>query len=157
MGDGRRRVSAVSTLEQLREFIDAQTGLADDGAECSPVQFFVVGNYQLREGFLATEDNVAAFLAREEKASLLQRLDAFSPRYPRQLAHTAITRTSKRSAGTGRPSSSNNITPNGFLDILDSFFASLPLAYATRQAGTIGYPIAVFAWIDNHLAHIITF
>jgi hypothetical protein len=39
----------------------------------------MVGNNQLREGFSATEDNVAAFLAREEEAELLQRPDAFSP------------------------------------------------------------------------------
>jgi hypothetical protein len=39
----------------------------------------MVGNNQLREGLLAAEDNVAPFLAREDEASLLQRLDAFSP------------------------------------------------------------------------------
>jgi hypothetical protein len=39
----------------------------------------MVGNNQLREGLPATEDNVAAFLAREEEPGLLQRLDAFPP------------------------------------------------------------------------------
>jgi hypothetical protein len=39
----------------------------------------MVGNNQLREGFSATEDNVAAYLAGEEEADPLQPLDAFSP------------------------------------------------------------------------------
>jgi hypothetical protein len=55
----------------LCELIDGETGLADDGAKCSPIQFFMVGNNQLREGLLAAEDNVAAFLAPEEEAGLL--------------------------------------------------------------------------------------
>jgi hypothetical protein len=53
---------------------------------------------------------VAAFLAHKEEADLLQRLGAFAPRNPGQITHTAITRTSKRSAGTGRPSSSKAAT-----------------------------------------------
>jgi hypothetical protein len=31
------------------------------------------------------------------------------------------------------------------------------LADATRQAGTLYYPIAIFAFIDNNFTHIITF
>jgi hypothetical protein len=63
----------------LRKFANRQTGLPDDGAERSPIQFLMVGNNQLREGLLATKDNMAAFLVPEEEAGPFQRLDAFSP------------------------------------------------------------------------------
>jgi hypothetical protein len=49
-----------------------------------------------------------------------------------------------------------DITPNGFLDILDGFFPCLTLADATGEAGALHYPIAVFPWIDNNLSHVIS-
>jgi len=54
----------------LREFIDGETRLADDGAEGSPVYFLMVRDDQLPVGLMATEDDVAAFLAREDEANL---------------------------------------------------------------------------------------
>lgn len=70
---------APTCLKQLREFTDGETGLSDDSAECSPVQFLMVGNNQLCEGFLAAEDDMAAFLALKEEADPFQRSHAFSP------------------------------------------------------------------------------
>jgi hypothetical protein len=50
-----------------------------------------------------------------------------------------------------------DVTSNRLLDVAGRFFPRLPLADATRQAGTLYYPIAIFALIDNNLSNIITF
>lgn len=69
-GQFTRRRYPAGVLQQLREFIDGETRLADDGAEGSPVYFLMVRDDQLPVGLMATEDDVAAFLAREDEANL---------------------------------------------------------------------------------------
>jgi hypothetical protein len=49
-------------LQQLDEFLDAQAGHADEGAEGASVQFPVVGDDQLSERVVAAQHDVAAFL-----------------------------------------------------------------------------------------------
>jgi hypothetical protein len=47
-----------------------------------------------------------------------------------------------------------DITPNGFLDVLDGIFLSFALADTSREAGTFSNPIAIFPRIKNYLPHI---
>ncbi len=48
---------------------------------------------------------------------------------------------------------SGNIALNSFTNICYSFFFRLPLADAAGQAGTFGYPVIIFARIEDNLSH----
>jgi hypothetical protein len=49
-----------------------------------------------------------------------------------------------------------NIALDSFLDILDCFFARLPLADTTREAWALDDPITVLTWVDNNLSNVIS-
>jgi hypothetical protein len=89
------------------ELIDRQPSLTNDGSERSTIQFWVIRYHHLREGLGATKNDVAAPLAPDDKSCTSQRLYTFSSRDAWQGAHTATSRASKRSGGTGRWSSSS--------------------------------------------------
>ena len=96
--------------EQPEEILNVQSGLADDGSQRSPIELPVIRHNHLCERGVASEDHVAAFLPLQDEASPCQSSRAFSSRYAGQPAHTATTSVSKRSSGTGRPSSSRAAT-----------------------------------------------
>ena len=50
---------------------------------------------------------------------------------------------------------SGNIALNSFTNICYSFFFRLPLADAAGQAGTFGYPVIIFARVEDDLSHFI--
>gem|GEM_PF-3453907 len=66
----------------------------------------MIRDYYLGKGFITPHNYMAAFLSLEIESCTLQRSYTFSARDHWQLAHTATIMASKRSAGTGRQSSS---------------------------------------------------
>ena len=86
--------------------VNRESRESKDGAKSSAVKLPMVRDNNLGEGIVVAKDDVASFLPPESKTGTLQGFYALTPGDPRQLAHTAITRTSKRSTGTGNPSSS---------------------------------------------------
>ena len=92
-------------LQQCVELIHTEIDLPQDCAQRTPIEFFVVGDYELSEGIIPPQDDVGAVLAFLLKADFGERLDAVVARKPGQLAHTATTNVPKCSSGTGRPSS----------------------------------------------------
>ena len=96
--------------QQPDEFLQAKPRLPDDGSQGAPVQLLVVGNDDLREGFVSADDHVATVLALQVEPRFPEGLDTGSPRCPRQTGHTATTMASKCSSGTASPSSSSEAT-----------------------------------------------
>ncbi len=47
-----------------------------------------------------------------------------------------------------------DVESNGLTNLADGFFASLPLAHATRKAQAFGHPLAIFAPINHGLSHL---
>lgn len=94
-------------MEQLDERFDAQTGLTDDRAQGPAIELRVIRDDELREWLLPSKNDVAAGLAANEEPCPSERIHAVTTRDARELGHTATTRVSKRSAGTGRLSSSS--------------------------------------------------
>ena len=50
----------------------------------------------------------------------------------------------------------NNVSFNCLFDIGDSFLLRFSLTDATEQARAFSSPIAIFAWVNNHLSHCYT-
>ena len=67
----------------------------------------MIGDNDLSERVVAAENHVAAFLSAQREADLGQRTGAFPAGDARKFAHTATTKVSKRSSGTGRLSCSS--------------------------------------------------
>jgi hypothetical protein len=67
-----------SLLEESHELLDAQARLADDGAEGSAVEHWVIRNDDLTEGVISPEDDMAARLSAPRKAGPLQSGDALA-------------------------------------------------------------------------------
>ena len=100
MGWGLKSWKGIFFL--LREVLNAQLGLTDDGAQGASIQFFVVRNNHLGERIIAAQDNVTTALAYDTEAKPVQNGDAFLAGELGQLAHTATRIASKDSTGTGR-------------------------------------------------------
>lgn len=94
-------------LQQPKKLLHREIRLANDRAERSAVQLFVIGNNKLAKGLRAPKNHMAAFLSPHYKSRSFQRFNAGSPRDTRQLTHTAINTASKRSSGTASLSSSS--------------------------------------------------
>jgi hypothetical protein len=77
------------------------------GFPSSSHMFRVVGDHNLGERVMTTKDDVAPLLPNLNESGLRERLDALPARDPRQLGHTSSRCASKRSSGTGNPSSSS--------------------------------------------------
>lgn len=113
LATGNPRVDApqpaigLGFLQKGNEGLYRQARLPDDSPQSTTVEFLVVGHDQLCEGFVSSEDDVAALLPPDEEAGLLERSDALAAGDARQLAHMATSRASKRSGGTARWSSSS--------------------------------------------------
>ena len=97
-------------LQQRVKLLRAEIGLPQDRAQCSAVEFFVIGYDELGKRIVATQDDVGTVLALLIEADFCERFDAVAARYPRQLAHTANNSVSKCSSGTGSLSSCKVIT-----------------------------------------------
>jgi hypothetical protein len=67
----------------------------------------MIRHCDLRERLVATQNDVATALAFCLESNLAQGCDHFRAGHARQFAHTATTRASNLSAGTGSPSSSS--------------------------------------------------
>ena len=64
-------------------------------ARKAPRSIFVIRHYELGEGVIAAQDNVAALLSFSVEPNELQRLDALAPGDPWQFAHTATSSASR--------------------------------------------------------------
>jgi hypothetical protein len=60
-GEGSEAVGKTA-LYKVDEFIDAEPSLPNDGAQSSPIQFFVIGDNHLRKRIISTQDHVASLL-----------------------------------------------------------------------------------------------
>lgn len=115
LADTSARSASISRmavpLQQLRKFRYAEAGILDYGAQRAGIQFPMVRNDHLSVGGIAAQNDVTAALPPGIEANSGEGADAFSPRNPGQsTGHTVKTRVSKRSSGTGRPSSSRTST-----------------------------------------------
>lgn len=79
--------------------------MAQDGAQGSPVEHFVIRDDDLREGGVSPQDNMAALLALKIEAGAFQGFNAFPAGDDRQFAHTVTISAPEVSGGTGRLSS----------------------------------------------------
>ena len=57
-------------LHQSHKLFYAEIDLPDDGSQGAPVQFFVVGNNDLSEGMVATQNHVTAVLPFQVESNL---------------------------------------------------------------------------------------
>ena len=79
--------------------------MPDNSSQGASVELGVVWYDYLTERLITSHDHVASCLAFEIEAGSLKGFDALPAGNLRQLTHTVSTSTSKRSSGTGRPSS----------------------------------------------------
>ena len=82
----------------------------DDRAESSSVKFLVVRDNQLGEWFDSSKNNVASVLSSLNEPGFEKRLYTLAARDSRKGTHTARSRVSKFSGGTGSLSSSKDAT-----------------------------------------------
>lgn len=99
-GGGREKTPSL----QGDEGLDAETGLAKDGAQSAAIELGMVRDDELSEGIVPAQDDVAALLSFHHEPRAHEAPDALASGDPRQLAHTAMSTASKRSSGTGRSS-----------------------------------------------------
>ncbi len=97
-------------IYQIDKLINTQSCLTNDRAQRSPVQFLMVWYNQLRIRIIATQNDMASSLSPDIETETLKSLHALAPGDIGQLTHTTTIIASKRSAGTGRPSSSSTST-----------------------------------------------
>ncbi len=89
----------------LDKFFGGNSRLAQNGAKRAAVNLPMVGNDGLGEWIIAPHDDVTAMLSPHGETKFLKRADEIGAGNLRKLAHTAKRRASKRSSGTGSPSS----------------------------------------------------
>lgn len=98
--------NAVFLLQEANKLVHGKAGVSDDGPKRALVEFLVVWDNNLRNRLIPAQDDVTSFLAYRPKNRSPKSLDALHAGNDGKLAHTATTRTSKRSCGTGSPSCS---------------------------------------------------
>jgi hypothetical protein len=84
---GRTVLITMLESQQVHELIISKARLANDGPQCSSVQLLVERYDSLRKRIVATQDDVASFLALEMEADSLQGSYALAARYCRQFSH----------------------------------------------------------------------
>jgi hypothetical protein len=75
----RGKKNACLLLQESDKPINGKPGVTDDGTECAPVEFFMVGDHYLCKGILPTENHVSRFLTLHEEASPFQGSSTFPP------------------------------------------------------------------------------
>lgn len=98
-------VDGEEELQNARQLVHRQVGLAQDGPKCPAVKLSMIGYDRLSEWLGSAHDDVTALLAAKRESEFLQGADKLRARDLRQFAHTARRSASKCSAGTGSPSS----------------------------------------------------
>jgi len=94
-------------LEQFREFLQGDIGLSYNRTKRSTIKFFVIGDHDLSERLIPSQDHVTTMLALDVESSFSQRACAFTAGYAWEATHTATRSASNRSGGTGRRSSAS--------------------------------------------------
>ena len=104
--------------------------MPNDCPQRTPIQFPVVRNHNLGEGFIPAQDHVAAFLALEDEpgSTFLRNRQAILLQC-------------------------RNVAEDSLLYVLDRFFSGTTLANATGKAGALSDPVTVFARVENDLPH----
>jgi len=75
---GRDARTCRYALERFYELIYAKTRLANDSAQCTPVEFLMIRHDDLSKWIITAQDYMAAFLTFNAEASFLQRLNALA-------------------------------------------------------------------------------
>jgi len=100
-------LACIDASKQIFKLFSAQMRLAYNGTQCAPIEFFMIWHNQLCKRIIAAQNNMTAVLALVVKACFVECTDTLTPRYTWEFAHTATTRVSRWSSGTGNPSSSS--------------------------------------------------
>jgi hypothetical protein len=97
-------------MQQVHKLFDAETRVSDDRTQSTPIEFAMIGNNHLCEGFVTPEDYVTALPSFDIETGFLKSSNTLVTGDSGQFAHTATTRTSNLSSGTAKPSSSRAAT-----------------------------------------------
>ena len=73
-------VLRLQSAQEVNQLIDAEVGLPQNGAQGPPIELSVLGDNELRERAVATQDDVTAVLALLLEAGFGERLHAFATR-----------------------------------------------------------------------------
>ncbi len=99
------RLCSPPKLEQLNQLAGGNSCLTEDRAKRAPVNLTMIGNDCLGKGIITPQNNVAAVLPTDRKAHFLECPNDIRTGNLRQFAHTAMSKASKCSSGSGKPSS----------------------------------------------------
>jgi hypothetical protein len=93
--------------QKINQLFDTDSCLPKNGVQSPAVELPMVRHHDLSKGIISSQNEVTSLLPLEDKTGSSQGLRAFLPRDLGQPAHTATSKASRESSGTGNPSSSS--------------------------------------------------